>query len=116
MALALGGSVLAGCSPFGSRGHPGETIALTADEVAAAMAADRFYAEYGGATLLVSGTVASVTGAGGETIVMLSTLSGSAVLCDIGPSPLLPNGPVVVRSSEVERRDVGVILDDCQVI
>ena len=80
------------------------------------MAGDRFYADYGGATLLVSGSVASVTGQGGETVVALATSTGIAVLCDIGSSPLLPYGPIVVRSAEVERRDAGVVLDGCQVV
>jgi hypothetical protein len=115
LALLMAVSTLGGCSLFGAHGHSGETIAVTADEVAVAMAAGRFHADYGGATLLVSGDVASVMGAGGETIVVLATSSGSSVLCNIGSSRLIPSGWVVVRSSEVERRDMGVVLDGCQI-
>jgi hypothetical protein len=116
LALAVTSAALGGCSLLSSHDHSGEMIAVTADEVAAAMAEDRFYADYGGATLLVSGTVASITGAGGETLVTLATSNGTAVLCDIGSARLIPGGPVVVRSSEVERRDVGVMLDGCRIV
>jgi hypothetical protein len=117
LTLAVAALALGGCSLLGSR-HSGETIALTADEVVAALAEDRFETDYGGATLLVSGTVVSAAGAGFETIVTLATSTGSPVLCDLGrtiPS-VYPADRAVVRASEVERVDVGVVLWDCQIV
>ncbi len=116
LALVLACATLSACSLLSARAHAGETIAVTADEVAAAMASERFETDYRDARLLVSGTVKAIMGQGGETIVTLATAAGPEVLCDIGASPMLPRGQIVVTAAEVERRDSGIFLDGCRIV
>ena len=60
---------------------------VTATEIANAMKDDRFYADYGPSTLLVAGTVSSLSMRGGDVIAEFATDSSFQTLCDLGAQP-----------------------------
>jgi hypothetical protein len=83
-------------------------VQLSPDQLALAMQEDRFFADYGQQTLLVRGTVASVSNEKNHHIVELRTGSPIRVLCDLGQAPLpeQPGDAITVRApaSEAVRR------------
>jgi hypothetical protein len=83
-------------------------VEISPDQLAVAMQEDRFFADYGQQTLLVRGTVDSVSNAKNHHTVEFRTGSPIRVLCDLGQA-LLPEQPgdtITVRApaSEVVRR------------
>jgi hypothetical protein len=94
-------------------------VRVTASEVAAAMQQDRFFAEYGQATLLVQGTVASVSQQNGREIVDLRVGEPTKVLCDLAsPSVQVRDGATItvrVQGGDARREQGAVVLANCVV-
>jgi hypothetical protein len=90
---------------------------VTSDQLATAMHDDHFYSSYRENTLLVRGTVASISNTNGDSIVgFKSTLSFKAA-CDFGAMiPVVHQGETITVLSEAgvaERQPSGVLLKDC---
>jgi hypothetical protein len=92
---------------------------VTASQVAAAMQEDRFFSDYGQATLLVQGSVSSVSQQNGREIVDLRTGEPTKVLCDLaGPSAQVRDGETItvrVQGSDAQRDQGAVVLANCVV-
>lgn len=93
-AVLLGGGFF-----FWGDKHGVETMAITRatpDQLVNAMQQDAFYSNYRGSTLLVEGTIESVTDHAGATIVKLVTTSSFTVLCNLGHGPATPRADEAV--------------------
>ena len=91
---------------------------VTPDQVAKAMKEDRFFADYRERTLLVTGTVASVTRDVGGEVVRFGTTSQFAALCDLRDSaPQAHRGrqlTVIAEGATAERQSAAVMLRNCR--
>jgi hypothetical protein len=91
---------------------------VTPDQIARAMKDDRFFADYRERTLLVTGTVVSVTGDAGGEIVRFGTTSRFAALCDLRDSaPQAHRGrqlTVIAEGATAERQSAAVVLRNCR--
>ncbi len=87
---------------------------VTASEIANAMKADRFYADYGHRVLLVDGIVSSVSVRGSESIVSFKTGSSFQAKCALGvlPTSLRVDKPITVIAvaDDAEREPSAVLL------
>lgn len=80
---------------------------------------DRFFSDYAQATLIVRGTVKSVTRQGSDTVLELTSGVPTRVLCDLGADASGLTGgdtvKVIARSSDAERGSGTVVLKKCNV-
>lgn len=108
---------LSACSLVSELSVPPHTVPVSADQIALAMQEDHFFSDYRNATLVVSGTVASVTSENGDAIIELATSIPTKVRCDLGAGPVAVRvgEPVKVTSSDGERVPDAVLLRDCAV-
>ena len=90
---------------------------VTPDQLATAMLDDHFYSSYRENTLLVSGTVSSVSRTNNDLVVTFKTTSSFKVLCDFGgSSSAIRPGDVITALSEggsAKREISSVLLKDC---
>lgn len=90
---------------------------VTATEIANAMKDDRFYADYGQSTLLVNGTVSSLSMRGSDVIAELTKDSSFQALCDLGAHPFISRTgewiTVIAEGAGAERQPSAVFLHDC---
>jgi hypothetical protein len=110
-----------GVSYFLGDKHALETLRVrrvTPDQIAKAMKDDRFFADYRERTLLVTGTVASLTGDVGGEIVRFRTASRFAALCDLrDKAPQADRGQqltVIAEGATAERQSAAVMLRNCR--
>ena len=90
---------------------------VTPDQLASAMRDDHFYSSYRENTLLVRGTVSSVSDTNGDTIVAFKSGLAFKASCDFGGTkPAIRQGDTITVLSEAgvaERQPSGVLLKDC---
>lgn len=83
-------------------------------QLAEAMRQDRFYSDYRKSSLLVTGTVASVSRGGGQLIVGFATGSSYGASCDLGAAVAAPRVgqtfTVLALGEAAERLPAGVLL------
>jgi hypothetical protein len=120
-ALVLILACVGGFSYFLGGKHALETLRVsrvTPDQIAEAMKDDRFFADYRERTLLVTGTVGSLTGDVGGEIVRFRTASRFAALCDLRDNaPRAHRGQqltVVAEGATAERQSAAVMLRHCR--
>ena len=101
--------------------HAVETMTIrtvTPDQVANAMKDDDFYANYRENTLLISGTVASVSKQHNDLVIGFKTSSSYRALCDFGSSSTTVHvGDTLTALTEggvAERQPAAVLLAHCQ--
>jgi hypothetical protein len=94
-------------------------VLVTADDIARAMQEDHFFSDYDQDTLLVRGTVGSVTRQNNDLLVELDTSIETYVLCDLGTaSPKLQAGDtitVTARGADAQRASSAVLLMNCHI-
>ncbi len=93
---------------------------ITPDQAATAMAHDQFYSDYNEATLLISGSVASINMNGGTATVGFA-IAGAVAQCQMHGSPsaikLGARVTMVTEGSQAQRLpNGGVLLSDCMPI
>jgi hypothetical protein len=93
---------------------------VTATDIANAMKDDHFYSDYGQSTLLLDGTVVSVSTRGNDLIAEFKTNSAYQALCDLGAHSA--SGPhvgdrilVIAEGASGERQPSAVLLHNCVV-
>ena len=90
---------------------------VTPGQIATAMEEDRFFADYRERTLLVTGTVESVTGDAGGEVVRFRAASRFAALCDLRDrTSEVRRGlriTVVAEGATAERQSAAVMLRNC---
>ena len=95
------------------------TVRITADDAARAMAADRFFSDYGEAVLVIDGTVGDVTPSGANARIALTTSTPAVVICETFGAPAVKAGDMLqvrVRASDALRDDAGVLLRNCELV
>lgn len=114
--------VIAACTaPAATAPLPSPTstiLRITADDAARAMAGDRFFSDYGQATLVISGRVGDVAVSGNNTRIALETSTSSVVICEaFGASAVMAGDTIQVRvrATDAQRDDAGVLLRSCEV-
>lgn len=95
-------------------------VQVTPDQMVQAMGTDDFYGNWRESTLLIAGTVASVTQQNNDTLIQLTTDSVSKAYCDIGSATtsLVVGDPIrAIAEGEIANRiPEGVMLVGCQVL
>ena len=122
-ALVLAAVLLGGGFFFWGDKHGLETLVITRatpDQLVNAMEQDAFYSNYRRSTLLVEGTIESVTVRADATIVRLATTSSSTVVCNLGQAPATPRADetvtVVAEGAAAQRQPAGdVLLRGCAI-
>jgi len=98
---------------------PSPTVAVTADEIAAAMQEDRFFTDYGQALLVVRGTVKSVDEQGNDQLIELGTNLTTSVLCVVGSRSVHvrvgESLSVTARAQDAQRQRSAVMLQGCRI-
>lgn len=97
------------------------TKRVTATEIANAMRDDRFYSDFGQSTLLVEGTVSSLSRRGSDVIAEFKTDSSFQALCDLGSgSSSRPQVgkriTLIAEGARADRQPSAVFLRDCVVL
>ena len=121
--LLLMASGLPACSIFRQQvAEPTITLPVvhvTADQIAIAMQEDHFFSDYRSETLLVQGTISTVSQQGSSTTVVLSTSVATAVLCDLGTqTTALHAGDAITVSAQsdaAQRADNAIVLKNCSI-
>jgi hypothetical protein len=89
----------------------------TPDQLAAAMQNDQFYSDYNEATLVVRGSVASLTGDGGGAVVQFQTQGGFTTQCQFDQYPATLHAgdmiSVMTEGATAERLTTAVLLRGC---
>ncbi len=92
---------------------------VTATDLANAMKEDRFYADYGANSLLVSATISSLTTHTDDVVIGLKTDSSFQTLCDLGtdvPSHHVGDRvTVVAEGGSAQRQPSAVRLTGCTI-
>lgn len=118
-AITLLALAFAGCGALREQNPtPTATVVhVSANQIAQAMAEDRFFSDYGHSTLLVDGTVLSVTRQDDDLIIELGTSAPNRVLCDIGNqvTSVSPGDTITVQapSNDARRQGSAVLLRSC---
>jgi hypothetical protein len=93
-------------------------VRLTPDQIAQAMQADQFYANYNGMTLSVQATVAGVSQQNGDWMMELKSTTTIKVLCDLGKAAtsIQIGDAVTVQAftKDVQRQGASIVLANCQ--
>ena len=120
-ALLFVGACVGGVSFFLGDKHALEALRVshvTPGQIAKAMKEDRFFADYRERTLLVTGTIESVTGDVGGVIIRFRTASRFAALCDLRDrSSAVRRGvrlTVIAEGATAERQSAAVMLRNCR--
>ena len=120
-ALLFVGACVGGISFFLGDEHALEALRVshvTPSQIAKAMKEDRFFADYRERTLLVTGTIESVTGDSGGVIVRFRTVSRFAALCDLRDrGSAVRRGvrlTVIAEGATAERQSAAVMLRNCR--
>jgi hypothetical protein len=121
VALVLVLACVGGISFFLGHKHALEALRVrhvTPGQIAKAMEEDRFFADYRERTLLVTGTVESVTGDVGGEVVRFRTASRFAALCDLRDrtSAVRRGLPltVIAEGATAQRQSAAVMLRNCR--
>ena len=92
---------------------------VSPDQIATAMEQDEFFSSYREVTLVVRGTVSSVSNNGGALVVGLKTDGSFGVSCDLGNDSQRPvtgdTITVIAEGAKAEREASAVLLHDCVV-
>jgi hypothetical protein len=114
---------LAACAAPGAAGpSPSATptiVRITAEDAARAMVADRFFSDYEGAILVISGRVGDVVPSGNNARIALTTSTAAVVICETFGAPSVKSGDTIqvrVRGSDALRDDAGVLLRNCELV
>jgi len=90
---------------------------VTPTQIAEAMKGDHFYSDYKENTLLVKGTISTVSQSNGDLVVGFKTSSSYGALCDFGNSGVSfrTGGTITVlaESGPAERQPSAVLLKGC---
>ena len=117
LTLCIGG--VAGWAVGDLRAQQGmSVVTVSPDQLAAAMRVDEFFSRYDGSTLLVRGSVATVSAEGGGTVVGFAVPRGGRVSCALRAGAGSPRAGDSITVATVGARaqrqgDQGVLLEDC---
>jgi hypothetical protein len=107
---------------FGDK-HALETLTIkriTPDQAASAMQGDHFYTDYRENTLLISGTVSSISTNNNDSVVTFKTSSAFKTVCDFKNlrSAIHPGETITALSEggSAERQTSAVLLQDCTLL
>lgn len=115
VALAVVACAAPAAPTASSSGSPA-ILRVSADEVARAMAEDRF-SDYGGRILVISGTIGDVQVSGTNARISLVTSTSAVVICETFGEPAVRAGdPLQVRARATDgvRDASGVLLRSCE--
>jgi hypothetical protein len=92
----------------------------TPDQIANAMQLDEFYSTYGETTLIVQGTVASVSRQNSETLIQFKTNSSYGAFCNTFDTSFTGNVgdsiTILAEGSGAKREPNAVLLTNCVIV
>lgn len=112
--------VIAACAapaPTASPSGSPSILRVTADDVARAMGEDRFFSDYGGRILVISGTIGDLQLSGTNARIALLTTTSAVVICETFGEPAVQPGDTIqvrARASDGVKDASGVLLRSCE--
>jgi hypothetical protein len=115
--VALVMACAAPAAPAASPSGSPAIVRVSADDVARAMAEDRFFSDYGERILVISGRIGDVSVSGTNARISLVTSTPAVVLCETFGEPAVKAGDTIqvrARASDGVRDAAGVLLRSCE--